>query len=247
MRKLFIEMSLVATLSFAACFNVFAGEEVIHGCIDKNETLRVVDSFSKCSENEKHISWNIRGQQGPPGPEGPQGPPGPEGLPGSIVERATDNDSFKLWTLIVLSVTAVAAIVYAYLTRKLQKENLKQTHTNTLMHIVDNNRNLAELAWEDNELMKLVSGRIKETDTLSPKQDVYVGLLTGQFLISHECKQLDTLSNSLFESIKKSFKPILSSLPVREVVIRNLKDHPKTLEVVKALIKEITPNNQKGD
>ena len=70
---------------------------LIHGCIGRDGTLRVVDPtaadrrLSACTDRETAISWNQEGPQGvqgPPGAQGEkgdpgaQGPAGPQGPPG---------------------------------------------------------------------------------------------------------------------------------------------------------------------
>src|SRR6266508_5037847 len=47
--------------------------------------LRVVQSPSDCLEDERSVTWNVSGPEGPPGATGPAGPPGeagPAGPPG---------------------------------------------------------------------------------------------------------------------------------------------------------------------
>jgi hypothetical protein len=60
-----------------------ADDGVIHACkAKKTGKLRVVSKASECRWWEQHISWNIRGEQGPAGPAGPAGPQGEKGEAG---------------------------------------------------------------------------------------------------------------------------------------------------------------------
>jgi hypothetical protein len=46
----------------------------IHGCYDRNGTLRVIDSSrAACRKQEKALNWNQKGQAGRQGPPGPAG------------------------------------------------------------------------------------------------------------------------------------------------------------------------------
>jgi hypothetical protein len=58
----------------------------IHGCVQKDGTLRVIAATSTCKTNETPLDWNIIGPQGPvglTGPQGSEGVPGPIGPPGN--------------------------------------------------------------------------------------------------------------------------------------------------------------------
>src|SRR3954447_8234046 len=64
---------------------------VIRGCVGENTgTLRVVDSFIRCSSRETPISFNRQGQRGDIGHRGRNGAPGmtgamgPQGLRGPV-------------------------------------------------------------------------------------------------------------------------------------------------------------------
>src|SRR5262245_59229876 len=61
-------------------------DQVIHACRNvHNGALRVVGNRHECRRNEKPISWNQRGPEGPqggPGVPGPPGVPGTQGIPG---------------------------------------------------------------------------------------------------------------------------------------------------------------------
>jgi hypothetical protein len=60
-----------------------ANDNTIHACkAKKTGKLRVVSKASECRWWEQHISWNIRGEQGPAGPAGPAGSAGPQGEKG---------------------------------------------------------------------------------------------------------------------------------------------------------------------
>ena len=65
--------SLVALASLPLLFASGASsqENLIHGCITKKGTLKIVSDPANCSSRETPISWN---QAGAAGPEGPQGP-----------------------------------------------------------------------------------------------------------------------------------------------------------------------------
>ena len=65
-----------------------SADGVIHACYnDKSNPvgmLRVIDAEAgaKCAKNEKSLTFNQTGPQGPAGPAGPQGPAGPAGPQG---------------------------------------------------------------------------------------------------------------------------------------------------------------------
>lgn len=75
---------LVGAAAFAA---IPAGGGVIHACLARNGTVRVIDidAGAACSRNEAPLDWNV---QGPPGPQGEQGPAGPRGEQGEQGEPA---------------------------------------------------------------------------------------------------------------------------------------------------------------
>jgi len=68
---------------------------VVHGCVQPNGNLRVVDSTtSACKKKETPLNWNQTGPQGPPGPKGDTGSPGTSSgvqtrVPGAITFDAT--------------------------------------------------------------------------------------------------------------------------------------------------------------
>ena len=104
---------VVVVAAGAVAFADIPDSGVVHACYDKGSgRVRVIDQHDGCAGNERHITWNERGSQGPrgeagpagshgavgpsgpkgengpvgakgdPGPAGPPGAPGPDGLPG---------------------------------------------------------------------------------------------------------------------------------------------------------------------
>lgn len=80
-----LSLTLVASAGIATAA-VTSG--VISACVDREGHLRVA---SRCHDDEKSLSWNTAGVQGPQGPAGaagadgapgPQGPAGADGVPG---------------------------------------------------------------------------------------------------------------------------------------------------------------------
>ncbi len=65
-----------------------AGDGVIHACVQDQGSsfgsgaVRIVDPGDTCKPNESALSWNHKGEPGPPGPQGEPGPSGPQGEPG---------------------------------------------------------------------------------------------------------------------------------------------------------------------
>jgi len=58
-----------------------SNSSVIKGCVNKKtQVLRVA---TKCTSNEKSISWNAKGEKGEPGPIGSPGPAGASGSTGA--------------------------------------------------------------------------------------------------------------------------------------------------------------------
>jgi hypothetical protein len=64
---------------------------LIHSCVAKDGTIRIVGETATCKSNERALDWNIRGiqgiqgvqgDQGMEGVQGTQGLPGEEGMPG---------------------------------------------------------------------------------------------------------------------------------------------------------------------
>jgi hypothetical protein len=58
---------------------------LIHSCVAKDGTIRIVGETATCKSNEKALDWSIQGVQGVQGMEGiqgTQGPPGEDGIPG---------------------------------------------------------------------------------------------------------------------------------------------------------------------
>lgn len=79
-----VSLPLVGAVASAAA----PDGELIHGCIGRDGTLRVIDPSSSdrrlraCTDQETAISWNQEGPQGDTGAQGPAGDPGPAGPPG---------------------------------------------------------------------------------------------------------------------------------------------------------------------
>lgn len=72
-----------------ACYRVAKDGSPARGA-----TLRVVTAASDCRRNERPLTWNLRGLQGPsgvPGDTGPAGPPGPAGPAGPAAPSAPVN------------------------------------------------------------------------------------------------------------------------------------------------------------
>jgi hypothetical protein len=66
---------------------VSADTNVISACYNRNGILRIVNNLSECTVNEKAISWNQAGIQGPACPAGPQGAQGAQGPQGERGEQ----------------------------------------------------------------------------------------------------------------------------------------------------------------
>ena len=78
-----VVVAVAAGLSSAGALRTAAAADVIHGCQQKaNGQLRVVSGPGACRPSEHHLSWNVRGPEGPQGPAGPQGSVGPQGPAG---------------------------------------------------------------------------------------------------------------------------------------------------------------------
>ena len=62
--------------------------QIVHACVAKDGTTRIVDPTIVCKTNETTVNWNVVGPQGPQGPpgaagvQGPSGPAGPSGPQG---------------------------------------------------------------------------------------------------------------------------------------------------------------------
>lgn len=62
---------------------------LIHACVAKDGTIRIVAPAATCKSNETPLDWNIQGPQGLPGSQGIQGiqgPPGDDGEDGATGE-----------------------------------------------------------------------------------------------------------------------------------------------------------------
>jgi hypothetical protein len=66
-------------------------ENLIHGCIKKNATLKIVSNPANCSSGETPISWNQQGPQGEPGPAGEPGLPGEPGAEAEVLHVFDNN------------------------------------------------------------------------------------------------------------------------------------------------------------
>lgn len=83
------------TLSVLISFSLFAFAipavaDTIHGCVEKNGTLRVVLAGEPCKNSEFAISWNSVGPQGLPGvngTNGAKGDTGPQGPAGDACSK----------------------------------------------------------------------------------------------------------------------------------------------------------------
>lgn len=74
---------------------------VIHSCIAKDGTVRVIDTATtaKCPKDTVPLNWNQTGPKGPAGPTGAQGPAGPAGASGyEIVNNSAVVDQSDLDT-----------------------------------------------------------------------------------------------------------------------------------------------------
>jgi len=56
---------------------------LVHSCVARDGTLRIVSATTACKNGETALDWSIQGPQGPTGPTGPQGPIGPAGPQGA--------------------------------------------------------------------------------------------------------------------------------------------------------------------
>jgi hypothetical protein len=72
-----LSLTLVASAGIATAA-VSSG--VISACVDRDGHLRVA---SRCHDEERSMSWNVAGIQGPQGPVGPSGAAGPAGPQGA--------------------------------------------------------------------------------------------------------------------------------------------------------------------
>ena len=72
-----------------------AQADVIHACVNKKGSMRVVSDLSQCKPSENSLSWN---QQGPPGEPGDPGEPGADGPPGPSL-RLFDGNGVELGPL----------------------------------------------------------------------------------------------------------------------------------------------------
>lgn len=78
--------------------------ETIYGCIKPpSGALRVVKGPDSCDRNERAISWNSVGPQGPQGIQGEQGPKGDPGSPGPQGEPGAAPKGFRFVGLTPLS------------------------------------------------------------------------------------------------------------------------------------------------
>ncbi|MEU6272845.1 hypothetical protein ABZ871_10560 [Streptomyces populi] len=59
-----------------------AGDGTIHGCVNANGRLRLVEPDSACRPGEDSVTWNRTGPQGPAGPKGDKGDKGDAGEKG---------------------------------------------------------------------------------------------------------------------------------------------------------------------
>lgn len=83
-QMLALVVALAATTGVAQA--QVAGDGLIHGCLARSGTLRVIDPLVRsCRTRETPITWtqNGSGPRGEPGPQGERGPEGPAGPPGS--------------------------------------------------------------------------------------------------------------------------------------------------------------------
>lgn len=63
-----------------------SGSTEIHGCVDREGQLRIINADRGCGRHKRQISWSVQGAQGPAGKTGAtgsQGSPGPQGTPGT--------------------------------------------------------------------------------------------------------------------------------------------------------------------
>ncbi|PKT73723.1 hypothetical protein CW362_06610 [Streptomyces populi] len=98
-------MIVVTSAGFAlagdAQRSYIAGDGTIHGCVNANGRLRLVEPDSACRQGEDSVTWNRTGPQGPAGPkgdkgdkgdagaQGPAGPAGADGVAGAHVVTVT--------------------------------------------------------------------------------------------------------------------------------------------------------------
>lgn len=78
-----IACAAVASLSAGIYLGAHGGDTtLIHSCVAKDGTIRIVSATSTCKNNETALDWAIQGPIGPIGPAGAAGAQGPQGLPG---------------------------------------------------------------------------------------------------------------------------------------------------------------------
>lgn len=58
--------------------------QTLYACTKDNGQIRLVEKDTSCGPNEKMISWNVEGKQGPPGAQGPAGKDGTDGKDGAV-------------------------------------------------------------------------------------------------------------------------------------------------------------------
>ena len=79
-------VALVVALGGVSIAAIPGSGGTISGCYQKKTgNLRVIDKAKrqKCRRTERAVSWNQKGQAGPPGAQGPQGERGPTGVAGT--------------------------------------------------------------------------------------------------------------------------------------------------------------------
>ena len=81
-------VALAGSAALAGGASKRVGDDVITGCQKPGRGfLRIVRDASACRGNERVVTWNRRGAEGPAGPAGPageRGPAGPAGPAGAI-------------------------------------------------------------------------------------------------------------------------------------------------------------------
>jgi hypothetical protein len=84
-----VRFVVMATLFVGAAAMVWGhggDTSLIHACVAKDGTIRIIGANGTCKSNETALDWNIQGPQGLPGSQGIQGSPGDDGEDGATGE-----------------------------------------------------------------------------------------------------------------------------------------------------------------
>lgn len=93
-RNALISAAAAAALTLActgAALAAMPSPDVIVACVDKSGTTRI-PADAACREDERQVTWNVRGPIGPSGPAGSPGPSGPAGPAGPKGDKGDKGD-----------------------------------------------------------------------------------------------------------------------------------------------------------